>query len=159
MAEVLPDAISEIEAGVVCAPDPVDSVPAPDTVAGTTHVIDVEPRFVSVTRVVPAALGVGFGVKSRSTDPAGLAPVTMVLTHPPMGPEKTVEQRFVTRISGQAASLTFYQFDYGYELVPGTWTFTAMQGDAALYSVAFEVVEPHMLPDLATACGYLNLLS
>ena len=151
--------IISLEAGIVCAPEPVGSIPAPGTVAGTTHVIDKEPEFVSTTQRVPAVLGVGFGVKTRAAAPEGIDVVTMVVTHPAMGPENTTTQNFQTRISGEDASLTFYQFDFTYELVLGMWQFTAISGDAALYTVAFEVVDPRQVPELAGVCGYLELLS
>lgn len=151
--------IASLEAGIVCAPEPIGATPAPGTVAGTTHVIETEPDFVSTTRRVPAVLGVGFGVKSRSAAPDGIDDITMVVTHPAMGDADTTQQNFVTRISGADLSLTFYQFDYAYELVLGTWQFTAMSDGKALYSVTFEVVDPRQLPELAGVCGYLELLS
>ncbi|MCK0096876.1 DUF3859 domain-containing protein [Yoonia sp. F2084L] len=151
--------IASLEAGIVCAPDPIGSVPAPGTVAGTTHIIAEEPDFVSTTRQVPAVLGVGFGVKAQAVATGGLDGINMVLTHPKMGATNATMQTFATRISGSDPSLTFYQFDYSYELVLGTWEFTAMSGDQALYSVSFEVVDPRAVPQLANACGYLELLS
>lgn len=151
--------IASLEAGIVCAPEPVGSLPAPGTVAGTTHVIDTEPQFVSTAQRVPAVLGVGFGVKSRSTALDGIDGVTMVVTHPAMGDENVTAQNFETRISGDTPSLTFYQFDFAYELVLGTWQFTAMSGKDTLYSVAFEVVDPRQVPELVGVCGYLELLS
>ncbi|MEO1640767.1 MAG: DUF3859 domain-containing protein [Pseudomonadota bacterium] len=151
--------ISNVEVGIVCPPEPIGSTPAPGTIAGATHIIVEEPQFVSVGSVVPAAIGVGFGVKSQAVDPAGLGAITMVLTHPPMGDAQITLQQFQTSISGQDPSLTFYQFDYPYELVEGTWMFTAMQGEQALFSVSFEVVDPLGMPSLAEMCGYSNLFS
>lgn len=152
-------AIASLEAGIVCPPEPIGSSPAPGTVAGTTHIIAEEPEFVSTVRQVPAVLGVGFGVKAQAVAAEGIEGVNMVLTHPELGDTNATVQTFATRISGSDPSLTFYQFDYSYELVLGTWEFTAMSGDEALYSVSFEVVDPRALPQLANACGYLELLS
>jgi hypothetical protein len=155
---VSPDIIA-LEAGIICPPETVGSAPAPGTVAGTTHIIDVEPPFVSNARRVPAVLGIGFGVKSQTSIEGGLDGVTMVVTHPPMGGSGAEAQSFVTRVSELNPSLTFYQFDYSYELLPGTWKMTAMRDDAVLFQVAFDVVPPSAVPELAQICGYLDLLS
>lgn len=151
--------IASLTAGVVCAPEPIGSSPAPGTLAGVTHIIAEEPEFVSNTRKVPALLDIGFGVKAQTVDPEGTASVTILLTHPEMGESNVTEQTFVTSINGTDPSLTFYQFDFAYELVLGTWAFTAMSDDELLYTVSFEVVDPRLVPELAGVCGYLDLLS
>ncbi|MEL6683242.1 MAG: DUF3859 domain-containing protein [Pseudomonadota bacterium] len=151
--------ISVIEAGIICPPETVGSSPAPDTIAGTTHLIDEEPPFVTTTRVVPAVINLGFGVKAQTRIAGGINQVTMVVTHPEMGAEAVEGQSFLTRISDIEPSLTFYQFDYDYELLPGAWTMTALRDDEILYQVNFEVVPPEALPELAGLCGYQELLS
>ena len=151
--------IASLEAGIICPPEPVGSAPAPGTLAGVTHIIAQEPTFVSKGRLVPAVLGVGFGVKAQAETTGGIEPVNMVLTHPAMGRDQVTSQNFTTRISGSDPSFTFYQFDYGYELVTGTWQFTAMSGDTVLYTVSFDVVDPRQVPGLADVCGYRDLLS
>lgn len=152
-------AIASVQVGILCAPESVGSIPAPDTLAGKTHVIETEPAFAATSRRVPASIGVGFGVKSQAQDVDGLTGVTMVVTHPPMGADAVTVQSFETSISGGNPSLTFYQFDYAYELVLGTWQFTAMAGEEVLYTAAFDVVDPRLVPELAGICGYLDLFS
>ncbi|WP_052700956.1 DUF3859 domain-containing protein [Loktanella sp. S4079] len=151
--------IKLIEAGIICAHDPVAARDAPNTLAGETFVLETSPEFIAQGQIVPAALGVGFGVRSLARTEDGLDDITFIITHPPMGNQATVEQSFQSRISGISPSITFYQFDYDYELVTGTWTMTAMRNDKPLYEVAFEVVPPEELPALANACGYIDLLS
>ncbi len=152
-------AVVSVQAGILCAPEPVGSLPAPDTLAGKTHLIETEPAFAATTTQVPASIGVGFGVKSQASAADGINEVMMLVTHPPMGADGVTAQSFQTRISGANPSLTFYQFDYAYELVPGTWQFTAFSGEEALFTVAFDVVDPRLVPELAGLCGYPNLLS
>ena len=160
LAEVMPSSqIASVEAGVICPPDPIGTTPAPGTLAGETHIIAQEPEFVATGQKVPAVLGLGFGVKARAANAEGIEPVKMVLTHPAMGRDAVTSQNFLSRISGNDPSLTFYQFDYPYELVTGIWQFTAMAGDTILYSVSFEVVDPRQMPDLADICRYQDLLS
>jgi len=125
-SDTVSPALFSFEAGVICAPEAVGSAPAPDTVAGVTNTINVDPPFVSPARRVPAVLGVGFGIKAQSVDPDGLAPVTMTITHPAMSKTKTTQQSFTSSISGFEPSLTFYQFDFAYELLPGqSWPASA----------------------------------
>lgn len=151
--------VKQLEAGVICPPDSVGTTIAPDTLAGATHIIEEDPPFVSNSRVVPAALGVGFGVKAQSIAPGGLSGVIVRVTHPPMGDNGRRSQSFLTSMSGQSPSITFYQFDHAYELVEGTWTMAAYAGDTELLSVTFEVVDPSMVPQLANVCNFADMLS
>ena len=147
------------EAGIICAPPTVGTASVPDTVAGTTHLIDVEPAFVSTNRRVPAVVGIGFGIKAQASDVSGIPEVTMTITHPPMGKAKATVQTFQTVISGQTPSLTFYQFDFDYELVEGTWQMEATQGGVVIYRTTFVVLPPEQVPELARICGFGELLS
>lgn len=153
-----PDLIS-LEAGVVCPPPAVGTAPAPGTVAGTTHIIEEEPPFVSTARRVPAVIGIGFGIKALAADDFGMEDVTVVVTHPPMGPDHVQTQQFGTRISGISPSITFYQFDYDYELITGQWKMVAIRENRVLYSVTFDVLPASAVPELASICGYEDLLS
>ena len=159
----LPDTISplmeQVEAGVICAPDSMAVREAPGTIAGTTHVIDEEPPFVAITRRVPAVLGIGFGIKAVTADVNGLQDVLMTVTHPPMGTSNATEQTFLTTIRGTDPSLTFYQFDFDYELLPGIWQLEATFGSDVLYRTTFEVLPPEQVPELAEICGFTDLFS
>ncbi len=158
-AETVSPLLQRHEAGIVCAPPTVGTAPAPDTVAGNTHLIDVEPAFVSTKRRVPAVLGIGFGVKAQAHDPAGIPEVTMTMTHPAMGKTRATTQTFQSRIAGDKPSLTFYQFDFNYEMALGTWHMEAAQGGKLLYRTTFEIVAPHQVPELARICGFEDMLS
>lgn len=151
--------IAFLEAGILCGPETTGTLPAPGTIEGATHIIENEPDFVSTVQVVPAVLGLGFGVKSQSVMPDGIDSVEIFVSHPEMGETAAAIQSFTTRISGANPSLTFYQFDHIYELVHGTWKFMARSGETTLYAVSFEVVDPRLVPELASLCGYMDLLS
>lgn len=153
------DAIASLRSGVVCDPETAGLSEAPDTISGTTHVLAEDPPFVSESNRVPAVLGIGFGVKSMSTEVTGLSDVTLRVTHPPMGADGTTAQSFQTSISGTRESLAFYQFDYAYEMVPGPWVMTAEQAGVVLFETRFEVLPPEMVPELAGICGFEELLS
>jgi len=159
----LPDltspSIATLEAGVICAPDSLGERSAPGTVAGTTHVIEEEPPFVAVTRRVPAVIGIGFGIKSRAAALGGIPDVKMRVTHPPMGTAGQTVQSFASAIRGTDPSLTFYQFDFDYELLPGIWQIEASSNGETLYRSTFEVVPADQVPELAEICGYTDLFS
>lgn len=156
--KISPD-VASFETGVICAPPSVGEAAAPGTVAGTTHIIDVEPPFVSVNNRVPAVLGIGFGAKTMVENIAGIENVTMTITHPPMGPTKATSQTYQSYISGVDPSLTFYQFDFDYELLPGIWQMQAEAEGRVIYRTTFEVLPPDRVPELASICGFENLLS
>lgn len=159
LPQVSSPGISGLEVGVICSPPTIGTAPAPGTVAGTTHIIQENPPFASTSRRVPAVIGIGFGVKAQAADDFGIEDVTIVVTHPPMGADQIKTQQFATRISGISPSITFYQFDYDYELVHGIWTMAAVSENSILYSATFEVVPPEDMPQLADICGYQDLLS
>jgi hypothetical protein len=150
--------VAELAAGIVCAPKVTGTLPAPDTVAGVTNLIDSLPPFVSDSRIVPAAIGLGFAVTSRAAK-ADLLDVRVELTHPPMGPEGATRQSYATDILASGESFTLYQLEAEYELVEGPWTMAAYAGDTLLWQVDFTLMPPELVPDLAAPCGFADLLS
>jgi len=83
----------------------------------------------------------------------------VTISHPPIGDTGAMRQSFDSRISGTKPSLTFYQFDFDYELVTGIGQMKARNGDKIIYRTTFEVVDPAQSPDLAAICGCTDLLS
>ncbi len=159
LADQTSPAIASLESGIICPPPTVGETAAPGTLAGTTHLIDEDPPFVSQSNLVPAVIGIGFGVKSMTADLLGIQDVTVTVTHPPMGNTGVTTQSFQTRIDGTEPSLTFYQFDFAYELVEGPWELQAAKDGEVLYSSRFTVVAPTAAPALAGICGFEELLS
>jgi len=157
--EVVSSRVAVFEAGILCAPDSVGTREAPGTVAGTTHIVEETPPFVDEGRMVPAVLGVGFGVRAGFDSSFGEEDILIRVTHPPFAGTGATEQSFFTYIGGlNDPAITFYQFDYDYELALGTWTFEALSGDDLIYRTVWTVVPPNTLPELAGICGYMELL-
>ena len=52
-----------------------------------------------------------------------------------MGPTKATSQTYQSFISGVDPSLTFYQFDFDYELLPGIWQ-TITRFNPVLYLIS-----------------------
>lgn len=151
--------VSFFESGVLCASDTGVTREALDTVAGTTHVIDEAPPFVSNAHIVPAVIGIGFGVKSGLDTPAALDDVLIAVTHPPFAGSGTTQQSYLSHIGPDTdPSINFYQFDYGYELALGEWTMSASFDGYTLWETSFVVVAPADLPELAGVCGYQDLI-
>lgn len=158
-ADKMSDAISSLQTGVICPPPSVGETLAPGTLAGTTHLIRDDPPFVSLGNRVPAVIGIGFGSKAMATTLEGLDNITITVTHPPMGASGVTTQTFQSSISGIDTSLTFYQFDYEYELLIGTWELEAQYQGELLYRTTFEIVPPQDIPEIATICRFEELLS
>lgn len=152
-------ALGHFEAGVFCAPTPEGAEPAPDTVAGSTHIVSEAPEFASHGRLVPAVLGVGFGATAGFKGAFGRDGIEMRVSHPPFPGVGATQQSFLTWI-GPAGDpgITFYQFDHDYELATGEWVMEAWDGETLVYRLVYTVVPPEMLPDLAGLCGYEHLI-
>ena len=145
--------IGTLEVGIFCALQAMDRMPAPGTASGWIHVPTTEIRFHWPDRqVVPAAIGLAFGVKALAAPGWSGAAVEARVTRPGRSRAETWE----TFISDSRESIAFFRFDSESELDPGLWTFEAWQGDARLYRVEFEVVPAAALPEIVEACGAVS---
>lgn len=156
-AEPLPPApgpmVARLEVGVFCALQAMDQMPAPGTLSGWIHVVDGDIGFHWPDRqVVPAALGLAFGVKATLQPGSKAAFAQMRIYKPGLATPEVWENVF----SDISPSLSFFRFDTPAELVPGVWRFEAWQADIQLYAVEFEVVPAAALPDIADACGAMS---
>jgi len=146
------DAIESLVYGVYCADPPVELEDAPETAAGVVNIVPTLPEMRAETTVVPARIGVGFGVLATARDGDVLDPVRVTITHPPYADSGIEVERWVTSIDGEGPSLVGFSFETEGELVAGPWTFEADHEGELLFRVAFEVVPAAMVPDLAQ-CG------
>ncbi len=142
---------AEFEFGYFCALEPVASAEAKDTISGEILLVDTLPRFIRRGHMVPAQIGVGFGVHVR-VRPEHAGPVTIESVHPPMGPNGVTRQSWITTLSDADKSYLGYSFEHRYELLPGTWTFRASASGRLIYEVSFSVVDPGLLPPVS--CGW-----
>lgn len=144
--------VAKLEAGIYCSKQPETTQTAPDTDAGVISLYDQAPAFISDSARVPAALGIGFGMRPLAKDGVGIDPVLMTVTHPPFGGSGTTRQSYISSIGGGEPSYSGYSFDAPEELAIGTWTFTATQGDDVLYTATFEVVPADLMPEILEIC-------
>ncbi|MCP3972010.1 MAG: DUF3859 domain-containing protein [Rhodobacteraceae bacterium] len=136
---------AELLYGYFCALEPVSSEQAAGTVSGVVLLVDSLPSFISQGPVVPAQIGVGFGVHVRVL-PEYEGQVTVQVEHPPMGPNGVTRENWNTRLSSDDLTYSGFSFEEDYELLPGTWTMSAHASGRPIYSVSFEVVIPAVLP-------------
>lgn len=138
--------------GVYCAQEPVREDPAPGTANGHINIVPSIPDLRFRQKIVPAQIGIGFGIVSRA--PIGIVhnPVTVTVTHSPF-PGSGIEVERYTSDIDEADNLTGFSFDHPHELVLGPWTFTATLPDGTeLFHVEFEVVAPELMPQVISAC-------
>lgn len=139
--------------GAYCAQRPEREDPAPETASGTINIVPSIPDFRFRTKLIPAEIGIGFGV--LATAPAGMLhdPVTVTVTHPPYAATGITVERWETDIDDLAPSLMGFSFDAPEELLLGAWTFSAATASGEeLFHIAFEVVAPDLMPQILSAC-------
>lgn len=147
------DLIDSLVYGVYCADAPIEVQEAPETAAGVVNIMPGLPEFRAVTILVPAQIGIGFGVLVQAREGLVLDPAIVTITHPPY-PDTGIEvERWVTAVDGEGPGLIGFSFEIDSELVPGRWTFETEHQGELLFRIDFEVVPPALLPDLAQGCS------
>jgi hypothetical protein len=145
--------VAQLQPGVFCALQAMDRRPAPGTRSGWVHVPEGEIDFHWPDRqVVPAAIGLAFGVKAR-LHPDHFVRSGEMRVYPP---GSTAPEVWDSTLSPYGDSIAFFRFDHDHELSPGLWRFEAWEGETQLYAVEFQVVPAAALPDLVQACGAVS---
>ncbi|MBN8631566.1 MAG: DUF3859 domain-containing protein [Rhodobacterales bacterium] len=144
--------VASLRVGVFCALQAMDQRPAPGTLSGWIHVPDGMIDFHWPERqIVPAAIGLAFGVKSQLM-PGKFVQGEMRVYRP----GSTTPEVWESSFSDIGEQFGFFRFDREDELVHGVWRFEAWDGETQLYSVEFEVVPAAALPEIVTACGAIS---
>ncbi len=131
-----------VEAGIICpreAEGPV--VDAPGTEAGFIRTIQDPVTFDLFDRTVPTMDNISFGFRTALKPGTPTQTVTVVVTHPPMGPRGVERQAWEDVIVTGTESLNLFTFEFDYEKVLGTWTFSIEVDGVPAVSVPFEVTE------------------
>jgi hypothetical protein len=145
--------VAGLSVGVFCAQQSMDQRPAPGTISGWIHVPDGQISFHWPDRqVVPAALGLAFGIKAR-LQPGETAAFAEMRVY---RPGTTTPEVWGSTFGDLDDTLDFFRFDRSEELVLGIWRFEAWNGDTRLYQVEFEVVPAAALPEIVNACGAVS---
>jgi hypothetical protein len=117
------------------------------------------PRFLTETDHIVARLCTRFGVEYRISDAGTGGVLTVRVTHPrqerPDGKSATVDE-FDTPLGADSPKYTGFEFDYPWELVPGTWTFTLLIDGRVIGEKSFTVTVP---PDARSGPGCAKAVS
>lgn len=141
-----------IDHGIICQVTPEGSREAPDTIMGAINLVGQNREMDITTRVVPAKTGISFGVKFTLLPGAGDRDVTVIVTHPPMGPEGITRETWVAPLAEGRNSLNLFTFEYPYELVTGEWIMAIEEGGERLMEQRFEVVSELAAPAVLSVC-------
>ena len=151
--------IGTLDYGIYCAQEPERRDPAPDTASGHLNIVPVIPDFQFRQKLVPAEIGIGFGVLATAAEGMLHDQVTVTVTHPPY-PDSGIEvERWITDVEDSGPSLMGFSFDSEDELILGEWTFSAATQDGdELFHIAFEVVQAELMPQVISTCfgSYLS---
>ncbi len=140
-----------LEYGIFCPIGEGVEQDAPGTIEGTISSLDGV-RLVARQQVIPAALGVRFGIRGQTIS-EDLDPVQFTITHPPMGDGGVTTQGWTVRYHDLGPSGQFWAFEQEFELVTGTWIMTATAPDGeVLISVTFDVVPKSVYAGTIPSC-------
>lgn len=138
------DRLSFLNFGIFCVGPTVDQDQAPDTISGVVDTVESS-QLVIATSVVPASLGVTFGVEFQG-QPGVVGTLRLRTVHPPMGAEGATIQTWFSSVVDTDTTSIFYTFDEPFEQVPGEWRFEAEFNGELVYVVVFRVVPDGMAP-------------
>lgn len=126
---------------------------APPTL-GYRHVLVSGVELLSTTRIIPASLGLSFGIRYRlneaasSQTGASVVPVRTVIRFPPSGllapgqTERLYADETVSYLGPGDEGFFIHSFDHQWEIQPGIWTFEIWVGDTKVGEEQFEVILP-----------------
>ena len=145
--------------GVICDVQLGGTRPAPETLSGLLNVIDQNLPIDVETVQVPAELGLSFGIRASLSPGAAVPLVTVVVTHPPMGPEGVTVERWSAAMNYGDRSLNLFTFEKDYELVQGAWMFQLERDGEILLQQPFEVTAPGTVPAVQQGCFGAQIMS
>ncbi len=145
--------------GLVCGSDTAETMPAPDTARGTIQKREDWQKIIVETQVIPLVKGMALGVDMVPAGPRSLENVRITVTHPPFRDSGLTVDKWTADFSRGSSNLNFFEFEFPYEMVEGTWTMEATKGFRTLYSVSFQVVDAATVPEMAGLCDGVSLTS
>lgn len=151
--------VGELKFGLVCGSDTDETIPAPETATGTIQVRQDWQKIIMETQTIPLIKGMALGVDIKPAAPRALDNVKITVTHPPFIGSELTKDSWTVNFAPDGSNLNFFEFEHPYEFVEGEWTMEAKKGFRTLYSVTFQVVNPALLPDMATLCDGISLTS
>ena len=136
-----PNLVADLSYGIYCNRPPDSLSVDEDTIKGAVGRYSANPTLVRKTQTIPAIDDLLFGVIGREQPPSA-ANVTIVVDHPPLGPEGNTRESWVTQMNGNHPTFHGYYFDLIDGNPVGAWTITGTRGRKTLFKVQFDVVRP-----------------
>lgn len=140
-----------VDFGVICAVQHTGVRTAPLTESGTVNLINDNRKIDVTTSVVPAQIGLSFGIQAETSQRFENG-IRVVVTHAPMGPRGVTMESWTTPLDRGRPMLSLFSFEHGYELVEGPWVFQLVLNGEVLAEQAFLVVPPEAAPKVMRAC-------
>lgn len=145
--------VADLSWGVFCALQAMDRQPAPGTLSGWMHVPrDAVAFHWPDTRILPAELGLAFGVRAQLV-PGRIIPDAEIRV---FRPGRSTTEIWHSTLTDSDQGLAFFRFDTADEQISGIWTFEAWAEGTRLYQVVFEVVPAGSLAKISGACGAVS---
>jgi hypothetical protein len=125
-------------------------IKSPQTPSGVTRVDVGGPILVCATNIIPAKIGILFGMSyeiSNVPGPDRVIDVTKIARHPRITkPDGTTTDGFTSIekqpvLGGKVEGFTGYGFDHDYELVAGDWEFEIQYGGQTIGTQKFTVLK------------------
>ncbi|MEQ5871711.1 DUF3859 domain-containing protein [Sagittula sp. NFXS13] len=138
--------------GVICDIEKGRTRPAPDTVSGVLNVVNQHHPIDVHTATVPAEMGLSFGIRADLPDGAEGGTFSIIVTHPPMGPQGQTVESWTTTLSPGDPALNLFTFELPYELVQGDWRFQIARADDIVLEQHFTVLPAGSVPAVQRAC-------
>ncbi len=144
-------AIELSEAGIYCPMETLGTLDAPDTETGYVLMARGDPSPVLNSNLVPAYIGISFGVRIRLAEGQPPGQYEMVMRHPAYGPRNVTEERWPSDLTRNWGIRSF-RFEYPRELATGAWSLEVHRGDRVLMRRSFTVVPPSQAPEAVDLC-------
>ncbi|SDZ55816.1 protein of unknown function [Jannaschia faecimaris] len=142
-----------VDAGIICPRESEgEFVDAPGTESGFIRRIRQGLAFDLPDRTVPTMDQLSFGFRTTLKAGAATTPVTVVVTHPPMGERGIEREEWTDVMTPDASNLNLFTFEMDYEKVPGPWTFSIEIDGQPIVTVPFEVTETENQGRVERAC-------
>ena len=155
LAETTAPGAVDFSFGIYCAEEGLEQVEADDTISGVVNLLPYTPVFVRRTPIIPATIGIGFGVHVTVL-PEFTGTAVIETRHPPMGPNGIMVETWVTDFSADRVAHNGFTFEHPYELVQGDWSISASINGRLIYHVDFTIVDPGFAPPVNCAAGLLS---
>lgn len=151
--------LSDMQFGVHCDVAKNGSREEPGTVSGIINLIDQHQTVDVVTQMVPAELGISFGIGAWLDPESEPLLLEVVVQHPPMGENgQEVEVWFAPLDPGEPA-VNLFTFEKPFEMVEGPWRFQLRKDEEVLLEQNFLVTPPGTVPAVQKACFSAMIMS